>query len=314
MRPDRPLWLVAAPAVFLLLWSGGYAVAKLGLLYTQPMTLLALRYAIVVAIMGVLFAVIRPPLPARRADWGHLAVVGFLIQAVYFGMAYFAFRAGVAVGTVALVFSLQPIIVALVAPRWSGEGIGRNQWLGLALGLIGTAIVITMRTEVEAPSILGLFYTALALAGITGGSLWEKRFGLNHHPITANLIGYSAGLVGILPAMLLQDAISVTWTWEFSAALAYLVIGNSVIAVGLLLAMIRAGDVARVSALFFLVPPLAALLAWALLGEVMPLAAWFGMGVAAMGVYLATRGSAHGARAAADINRGPNPRRRSDRQ
>lgn len=314
MTPDRPLWLIAAPAVFLALWSGGYAVAKVGLLYTDPMTLLALRYAIVVAIMAVLFAIIRPPLPNRAADWGHLAVVGFLIQAVYFGMAYFAFRAGVAAGTVALVFSLQPIIVALIAPRWSGEAIGRNQWLGLGLGLIGTAIVITMRAQVEAPSALGLFFTGLALAGITGGSLWEKRFGLDHHPITANLVGYSAGLVGILPAMLWLEPLRITWSWEFTAALAYLVIGNSVIAVGLLLAMIRAGDVARVSALFFLVPPLAALLAWALLGEVMPVAAWFGIGVAAMGVYLATRRAPHGARSTADINPGQNQTRRSRRR
>ena len=59
--------------------------------------------------------------------------------------------------------------------------------------------------------------------------------------------------------------------------MAYLVIGNSVIAVGLLLAMIRAGDVSRVSALLFLVPPLAALLAWFMLGEVMPIWAWPGM-------------------------------------
>ena len=85
------------------------------------------------------------------------------------------------------------------------------------------------------------------------------------------------------------ETFQINWTWEFSLALSYLVIGNSVIAVGLLLAMIRAGDVSRVSALFFLVPPLAALLAWLLLGEIMPPIAWAGMVIAAFGVYLATR-------------------------
>ncbi len=89
--------------------------------------------------------------------------------------------------------------------------------------------------------------------------------------------------------MLLTETMEVNWTWEFSAALAYLVIGNSVIAVGLLLAMIRAGDVGKVSALFYLVPPMAAVLAWFLLGEIMPPLAWAGMAVAAVGVYLATR-------------------------
>ena len=289
MTTEKPVWLVAAPAIFLFLWSAGYAVAKVGLAYAEPMTLLALRYALVILIMAVLLVVLRPPLPKTPAEWLHLAVVGFLIQSVYFGMCYLAFRAGTAAGTVALLMSLQPILVGLTAPGWTGEAIGWRRWIGLLLGLVGAGIVIVARSEVATPSVLGLIFSAIALLGITGGSLWEKRFGLNHHPVTANLVGYSAGLVGILPFMFWLETMQVNWTAEFIAALGYLVIGNSVIAVGLLLAMIRAGDVSSVSALFFLVPPLAALLAWFLLGEVMPPQAWIGMGLAAAGVLLATR-------------------------
>ncbi|MEL7465525.1 MAG: DMT family transporter [Pseudomonadota bacterium] len=289
MEPSRPLWLLAAPVIFLLLWSMGYAVAKVGLAYAEPMTLLTLRFGLVVAIMAAFFVILRPPLPKTRAEWGHLAFVGFLLQGVYFGLSYLAFAAGVAAGTVALLMSLQPIMVALVAPRWSGEAIGARQWAGLGLGLIGAAIVITARSDIETPTIFGFACVAVALAGITGGSLWEKRFGLKHHPVTANLIGFAAGLIGVLPVMLMTETMRIDWTWEFSAALAYLVIGNSVIATGLLLAMIRAGDVGRVSALFFLVPPIAAALAWVMLGEIMPPLAWVGMGVAAAGVFLATR-------------------------
>lgn len=289
MTPTRPWWLICAPVIFLMLWSGGYAVAKLGLQYTQPMTLLALRFGLVVLIMGLAFVILRPPVPKTRAEWGHLAIVGFLIQTVYFGLSYMAFNAGVAAGTVALLMSLQPVLVALIVPSWSGERVGRRQWLGLFLGLTGAAIVIVARSAVEAPTVLGFVCAALALLGITGGSLWEKRFGLSHHPVTANLVGYGVGLLGILPLMLFWEPPTVRWSWEFAAALSYLVIGNSVIAVGLLLAMIRAGDVSRVSTLFFLVPPLAALIAWFMLGEVMPPPAWVGMGVAAFGVYLATR-------------------------
>lgn len=289
MTAAAPRWLVLAPAVFLCLWSGGYAVAKVGLLYAEPMTLLVLRFSCVVLVMGVLFAILRPPVPKTAAGWAHLAFVGFLIQTIYFGMSYFAFDAGVAAGTAALIMSLQPIIVALVAPSWTGEAVGWRRWAGFVLGLAGTGVVIVARSEIEAPTVLGFACAALALSGITGGSLWEKRFGLSHHPVTANLVGYGAGLIGLLPFMLFQETMEVTWTWQFVAALAYLVIANSVIAVGLLLAMIRMGDVSRVSALFFLVPPLAALLAWLLLGEVMPPLAWFGMALAAVGVLLATR-------------------------
>ena len=289
MTPPRPLWLALAPVMFLCLWSTGYPVAKIGLQYAEPMTLLVLRYAAVVVIMAALFLILRPPLPKSRADWGHVAFVGFLIQAIYFGMSYFAFRSGVAAGTVALIMSLQPIIVAIIAPRWSGEAISARMWIGLALGLIGAGIVIIARSSIASPSILGFVFCVIALAGITLGSLWEKRFGLSHHPVTANLIGFTAGLIFVTPLMLATERMEVTWAWEFTAALAYLVIGNSLIAVWLLLAMIRAGDVGKVSALFYLVPPLAAVLAWVLLGEVMPPLAWAGMAVAAVGVWLATR-------------------------
>lgn len=59
----------------------------------------------------------------------------------------------------------------------------------------------------------------------------------------------------------------------------------------LLLAMIRAGEVARVSALFYLVPALAALFAWPILGEAMPPMAWAGMALAGAGVALVSRKS-----------------------
>ena len=289
MKAEQPTWLGFAPAAFLVLWSSGYVAAKFGLSFAEPLTFLALRFGCVVAIMLVFFLILRPPLPSTRMDWIHLSVVGFLIQSLYFGMCYMAFRSGVAVGTLALILSLQPILVGLVAPGWAGETIGWRRWSGLVLGLLGAAVVIAARSEIEPPTLLSLTFAVLALFGITAGSLWEKRFGVSHHPVTSNLIGFAAGLLGILPFMLLLESMQVDWTWEFTAALAYLVVGSSVIAVGLLLAMIRAGDVSRVSALFFLVPPLAALAAWVLLGEVMPPLAWAGMVLAAAGVFMATR-------------------------
>jgi drug/metabolite transporter (DMT)-like permease len=124
---------------------------------------------------------------------------------------------------------------------------------------------------------------------MTAGTLYEKRFGLHHHPVTASTIQYLVGFLVVLPLALAVERMEVDWTAEFAVALAYLVIGNSLIAVTLLLAMIRHGEAARVSALLFLVPPMAALIAWGVIGEAMPPAAWAGMGVAAAGVALATR-------------------------
>jgi len=264
-------------------------MAKLGLQFSEPMTFLAIRFGAVVIIMMLLFLLLRPPLPETLREWMHLAVVGLLLQSVYFGFCYLAFTAGVAAGTAALLMSLQPVLVGLIAPSWSGERISWFRWSGLLLGLTGAAIVILARSSIETPTLFGLACAVIGLIGITAGSLWEKRFGLSHHPVSANLIGYTAGLLGILPILFLTETMQVNWTVDFMLALTYLVIGNSVIAVGLLLAMIRAGDVSRVSALFFLVPPFAALIAWFVLGEQMPPLAWVGMLVAAVGVFISTR-------------------------
>jgi drug/metabolite transporter (DMT)-like permease len=291
-KSSKPLWLIAAPVIFLLLWSGGFSIAKLGLKHAEPLSFLALRYATVLAILAPLFFIMRAPWPKRGVEWLHLFIVGFLIQAVYFGLCYIAFKSGVSAGGVALVVCLQPILVGLIAPHFAREAVSRLRWLGLALGLAGAATVIVSRSAVSAENALGVAAAIGALLGITAGTLWEKRFGRNHHPVVSNGVQYLAGLAGTLPLALTLETFSFTWNTEFIAAWLYLVIANSIIAMTLLLAMIRAGEVARVSSLFYLVPPLSAVIAWPLLGEVMPPLGWLGFALAALGVALASRKTA----------------------
>ena len=288
----RPFWLIAAPFVFLLLWSAGFPVAKLGLQHAEPLTLLALRYVIVLAVLIPVAIVMRPPLPKTWRAAGDVAVVGFLIQVVYFGLCYLAFKSGVSAAAVAIIVCLQPILVAIAAPRMVGEAISPKGWFGLFLGLAGAVTVILSRGNFGGDAPMGLALTVVALLGITGGTLYEKRFGATQHPVTANLIQYAVGALFTLPAALLSEGMQIAWDWQFVGVMAYLVLGNSLLAITLLLAMIRAGEVSRVSALFYLVPPLAALFAWPMLGEHMPPLGWVGMALAAVGVALASRKAA----------------------
>jgi len=285
----RPLWLRAAPFLFLLLWSAGFPVAKIGLQHAEPLTLLALRYVTVLILLIPVALFLRPPMPKSGRAIADVAVVGFLIQVVYFGLCYVAFKSGVSAGAVAIIVCLQPILVALAAPAMVGEAISPRGWLGLMLGLAGAATVILSRGNFGGDAPLGLMLTVVALFGITGGTLYEKRFGATQHPVTANLIQYAVGAAFTLPAALMTEGMQISWDWQFVGVLAYLVLGNSLLAITLLLAMIRAGEVSRVSALFYLVPPLAALFAWPMLGEEMPLWGWVGMALAAVGVALASR-------------------------
>ena len=279
----------AAPAIFLLFWSGGFAAGKVGLGYSGPLTFLTVRYALVLLILLPLVLIMRPPLPRTPAAWGHLAVVGFLIQGLYFSLGYLALAMNISSGAVALIVSLQPILVALAAPRISGERVGRWAWIGLGLGLAGAALVILARSAVESLPVLGVLAAIGALGGMTIGTLYEKRFGITQHPVTANTIQYAAGLLATLPLAFLLEDRTIQWSLPLGLSLLYLIVCNSLIALTLLLMMIRSGEVSRVSALFFLVPPMAALIGWLLLDELMPPLAWVGFALAAAGVAIATR-------------------------
>jgi drug/metabolite transporter (DMT)-like permease len=236
-----------------------------------------------------LFLVLRPPLPSRAADWGHLATIGMLIQALYFGLSWIGFSLGISAGTSALIIALQPLLVAILAPHIVGEAVSRLRWVGLALGLAGAVTVILARAEIESASLLAILSTVGALLAMVTATLYEKRFGISHHPVTSNFVQYVVSFPAVLAVAWVMEPMRVEWTIELMAALAYLVVCNSLVALTLLLAMIRHGEASRVSALFYLVPPTAAVIAWVLIGEEMPPLAWAGMAIAAIGVALVGR-------------------------
>ncbi len=280
--------ILVAPILFLLLWSAGFAIAKIGLLHAGPFTLLALRYLIAVLVLLPLIPILKPDLPKGRAALD-IAVTGFLIQVVYFGFCYVAFTIGVSAGGVAIIVCLQPILVSLIAPWMVGERVSRLRWVGLALGLGGAVTVILARSGIAHEPALGVLAAIGGLVGMTAATLYEKRYGVTTHPVPANLIQYAVGAAFALPLAWAVERMQADWTAELLGVLAYLIVGNSLVAITLLLAMIRAGEVARVSALFYLVPPLSALFAWPLLGEAMPPLAWAGMALAGIGVALARK-------------------------
>ncbi len=277
-----------APVIFLVLWSSGFICIKIGLAYADPLTFLALRYALVLACLAPAIALWRPRRPRGR-EWRDLVVVGLLIQFGYFAGCYLSEEFGLSASGLALITSLQPILVALLAPVIVGGAVGGRHWLGLALGLVGTVVVIVSRAGVGQVTAAGLLWAGLALAGMTAGTLYEKRTGPAHHPLSAITVQYAVGFVVTLGFAAALEPMRVRWTAPLLGALSYLVLANSLVAVSLLLAMIRRGAVARVSALFFLVPPAAAVIAWLLTGEGIPPFAWLGMALAAAGVALVAR-------------------------
>jgi drug/metabolite transporter (DMT)-like permease len=278
---------LGGPPLFVLLWSFGFIFVKIGLAYTDPLTLLAVRYALVEAVLLPVALVLRPALP-RGVVWVHLAVVGLLVQGGHFAFVNLSLSHGVSPGVSAIVTSLQPILVGLLAPRLAGEVVSARRWIGLALGLVGAVTVVLSRSAIGGLPVWGLLFSGGALLAITGGTLYERRYGSGVHPVTASLVQCGVGLAASLPLAVWLEPMRLELTTGLIVSLTYLVLANSIVALTLLLAMVRLGEASRVSALFFLVPPTTAVIAWMVLGDVVPPLGWLGLAVSAAGVAIVT--------------------------
>lgn len=281
-----PRWLVAAPWLFVALWSFGYTPTRVALNYCEPIFMLAVRYMGVLVVLIPAYFIVRPPLPQRRRDWMHLVIVGLLIQGAYFTLTNIAIKIGASAAGLGIVLAMQPILIGMLAPRLAGEIVERRVWIGLLLGLAGVIVVVLAKSSAGAATLSGIVTACAALLFITAGTLWEKRFGTTHHPIVANLVQCSVALVVALSVAAPLKSFQINWSWPFALSMLYLVIGNSIVAMTLLLAMVRYGQATRASALLFLVPPGSAAIAWMLLGEPMPMLAWAGMVLAGIGVWM----------------------------
>lgn len=290
--PSAALFWRAAPFVFVLFWAGGYSFAKLGLAHAEPMTLLALRYGLAVLVLAPFL--LRPGTrwPVRARHWGAIALTGFLIQCVYFGLAYLAMKRGMNAGTTAIIMALQPILVGALAPLVGARRAGRWLWAGLVLGLAGVVVVVLSGDTLGPSPAAAVLLAVAALLGITLATLFEKWHGLRTDPAVGGAVQYLVGFAVLLPVAVATEGLALRWHPELVVALAYLVIANSLVSIGLYIALLQRGDATRISSLLYLVPPLALGFAWVILGETVPAPALFGFALSVAGVYIVIRQTA----------------------
>jgi len=277
------------PLLFVFLWSTGFIGAKFGLPYAEPLTFLLWRYALVVGLMLPIVVLTRAPWPKEPRQWLHIGITGVLVHGFYLGGVFMAIHQGLPAGVTALVVGLQPLLTALAAGGLLGEQVLPRQWLGLALGFLGVGLVVSGKLEAKA---VGMLLPALAaLAGITLGTLYQKRFCARFDLRTGSVLQFVPAALCTLPVALATETMEVDWQGDFVFALLWLVLVLSIGAISLLNLLIRQGSAVNVARLFYLTPPTTALMAWALFGETLGLLALVGMGLAVAGVYLA-RGEA----------------------
>ena len=284
-RSFEDLAVFSAPAVFVVLWASGFIGAKFGLAYAEPMTFLSLRMIAVVLLLAIVMVFTRPKWP-DRAGLFHSAVTGTLVHGCYLGGVFASIENGLSAGLIALVVSLQPVLTSTLANRWLGERVRALQWLGLALGVAGVYLIVRDKATTGGATPFAWVSGVVALFGITVGTLYQKRFGGGIDWRPGLCLQYGAALLMFTLGAFAFETRTVQWTPQFLFAIAWLVLVLSFGAVWLLYYLIRRAAATRVVSLFYLTPPVTALMAWALFDERLAPLALLGMAVCVAGVFL----------------------------
>jgi drug/metabolite transporter (DMT)-like permease len=282
----------AIPGVFVLLWSTGFIGARLVLPHSEPFTFLGLRFGLTVVLLVPIALILKAKWPRDPRMIGHIAFAGVLVHAAYLGGVFSAIKLGMPAGLAALIAGLQPILTAALAIPFLGERVSHRQWLGFVLGFVGVVTVLADKLAPQADTLFqGFGLGAVACAGvavlaITISTLYQKRYCQGVDLTSASAIQFAAATLATLPFALVLETREIEWTGAFIAGLVWLVVVLSVGAVTLLMILIRRGAAGRVASLFYLVPPVTALVAWLMFDERLGALALLGMGIAVGGVAL----------------------------
>jgi len=280
---------LALPLLFIAMWSSGYVVGKLAVPFAGPFTLLAIRFGLAALVLLAVALVLRAPWPATRAQFGHLVVVGLLIQALQFSGLYTSLKLGVSAGESALIVGTMPVFTALGAALMLGERPGARQWLGMAGGVLGVVLVVWHKLGTGSAGIGAYVAAAVALAGITLGTLYQKKFCSAMDLRTGGCIQLAVAALVALPLAWGLEGFDVRWTGTMLFASGWLATVNSIGATSLLFLMMRKGEASKVASLFYLIPGVTALMAFAVLGETLTVMGLAGFVATAGAVYLCTR-------------------------
>ena len=274
-----------APVVFVLLWSTGFVGAKYGLPYADPFMFLSVRVLIAALILFAVAALMKSPVAIGGSAIRRSSLIGFFLHACYLGGVFFAISKGLPAGVAAVVTSLQPVLVSLLAVKVLGEQLRAKQVVGLVLGLVGVVLVLGPSFEQDIPT-SGVIGILVALIGSTVATLLQKKIGGDVPLISGTAYQYLASGFVLTIAAVATGGTRIQWSGQFILAFVWLIAVLSVGAILLLLWLLNTGSAASVSSLLYLVPPATAMEAFFLFGEKVNTQGFLGIGITALGVWL----------------------------
>ena len=276
------------PFLFVILWSSAFITSKIIVQDASPFASLAFRFAVVTAGFFCFAAILKESLLASRKDMLEAAGTGILFHGLYLGGVFFAISKGMPAGLSALIVSLQPVLTGALAGPVLGEQVTWRQWLGIALGFGGAALVLGLDVGGELP-LIGLIATAISLLAVTAGTLWQKRLSGRLPLSVSNMYQALAACLFHVMVMLAIEEPFLAFTPSFMMAMGWQILAVSFGAFTILMYLIKAGSASQTATLFFLVPPVSAVMGWLFVNEQLTATDITGLIIATVGVYAATR-------------------------
>lgn len=254
-----------AIAIALLTWSSAYAAIAYALPAFAPGEVALARLLIGSLCFVVLLWVRRVPLPARR-DWPQLALLGVLGLTVYHLCLNYA-ETRIASGTASILISLVPAATAVTSAFWLRERLSLRTWIGLAIALIGTVLVVLasgQRVEVDPRALLVLVCVAVSAIYFVG----QKALFARNSMLGVTAFTFFAGTLAALPfGWHLPQALGVASAPRI-AALLWLGIAPTFVGYLAWNMAVHRASASRVSSFIYLSPPIALLIGWLWLHEV----------------------------------------------
>lgn len=290
---SESLLLRVAPILFVLIWSTGWVVAGYAAPYADALTFLSLRYALAILALGGIALVAGAPWPRDGRALLNAMIAGVLLHGIYLGGVWWAVRHGLPAGVSGLLAALQPILTALLAPRLLGERLTPARWAGIVLGLAGIVLVLWPKLAAVEAGMLGrvavpILINALGMLAVTAGFFFQKKKLQGGDLRTITTLQYVGALAFTLPLAMLTEPMTIQWNLTMVLVTAWSVLALSLGAIGLLLLLIRRGEVSRAAALIYLIPPTVAVEAYLLFGEKLSAIQLAGIAVTVIGVALAS--------------------------
>lgn len=279
----------SAPAAFVLVWSTGFIVARAVTSHADVQWFLLWRFAAVATLFAAAAGIGRASWPSPKTALRHLAV-GATMMGLYLTVSYWAIAHGLPAGIMALMGALQPLLTAGFMLATHRQRPSALLWTGILIGFFGVVLVLLPRLQQSHMASGGLANVAgiLAIVALTLGTLAQKHLAKDDLRIAGCLQNIGAAIVALLAVFAVGEV-----RWDGSASLWGLLMWSalvtSVLSQSLLMWMLRHGEATRVTTLMLLVPPVAAILAYALFHETLNWLQLAGFALALSGVVLARR-------------------------